>query len=226
MLLQTYSLEIPNSCPYCHVANSPTKLWGQESRDIDDINITFASWTCGNIKCRRVFITQHRLDEDEKEWKLSGFLNGFPKGPDWPTPILELKCGISSNLNEKPDSKFIKTYLQSLVAENKGLDELSGMGYRKSIEYLVKDWAISIYPEKKDEIFHNWLAYVIENFFQGDLKEILQRATWLGNDQSHYNQVFQDYNINDLKELIALIMVDLDREHKKKQYITNIQKRK
>jgi hypothetical protein len=58
------------------------------------------------------------------------------------------------------------------------------------------------------------------------LKDILERATWLGNDQSHYNKLFDDYNLDDLKELIGLIMVELDRQFKMAHYIQNIQKRK
>ena len=64
-----------------------------------------------------------------------------------------------------------------------------------------------------------WLGNVISNFFNGDLKEILDRATWLGNDQSHYRKLFDEYNTLHLKELIELIMVELDREYKTRHYI-------
>jgi hypothetical protein len=194
------------------------------SKDSENNTIHVVMWRCGNEDCNRIILTQHI--EDISGLKLSRFLDGTPKGPEWPKLIEEMKSGHPNDIDIMKGSRFIKTYLQSLVAENMGLDELAGMGYRKSIEYLVKDWAINLYPEKRNEIFNNWLDYVIKNFFQGELKEILLRATWLGNDQSHYNQLFQDYNIGDLKELIDLIVVDLDREHKKKQYIANIQKRK
>ena len=71
-----------------------------------------------------------------------------------------------------------------------------------------------------------WLGEVIKEFYYGDLKEILERATWLGNDQSHYNRLFQEFDIEILKELIGLIMVELDRQFKKAHYIDTIQKRK
>jgi hypothetical protein len=116
--------------------------------------------------------------------------------------------------------------LQSLVAENSGLDELAGMGYRKAIEYLVKDWAIQNHPDEKDKSEALWLGQVISKYYDGDLKEILERATWLGNDQAHYNKLFEEFDINVLKELIALIMVELDRQYKKKHYIAMIQSRK
>jgi hypothetical protein len=141
-------------------------------------------------------------------------------------PILELESG-SSLKSEKPlKSKFIKTYLQSLQAESKGLDELAGMGYRKAIEYLVKDWAIKNKPEDKDLILKSWLSKVVADYYSGDLKEILERATWLGNDQSHYLRLFGEFDLKVLKELIALIMVELDRQYKKAHFIATIKNRK
>src|ERR1043166_3097052 len=80
----------------------------------------------------------------------SRFLNGLPKGPIWQEPISNLKNGNSTDPDHPEESKFIKTYLQSLVAESNGLDEIAGMGYRKAIEYLVKDWAIQNKPEDKE----------------------------------------------------------------------------
>ena len=152
---------------------------------------------------------------------LERFLNGMPEGPSWPEPILQLK-GEDSN----GSSKFIKTYLQSLSAESLGLDEIAGMGYRKAIEYLVKDWAIQGNPDSEETIKGSWLAKVISEYYEGELKEILERATWLGNDQSHYNKLFEEFDITTLKELIDLIMVELDRDYKKTLYIDRIQKKK
>ncbi|GJM33635.1 MAG: hypothetical protein DHS20C18_26360 [Saprospiraceae bacterium] len=100
------------------------------------------------------------------------------------------------------------------------------MGYRKAIEYLVKDWAIQNKPEEKEKIEKSWLGAVIKGYYDGDLKEILERATWLGNDQAHYNRLFEEFDIDVLKELIDLIMVELDRQYKKAHYIETIKSKK
>jgi hypothetical protein len=167
---------------------------------------------------------------DNGDYELIRFLDGYPKGPDWPKPIENLKSG---NADDKPNegeepvqTRFIKTYLQSLIAENDGLNEIAGMGYRKAIEYLVKDWAIQENPEDSKEINNLWLSAVIEKYYDGDLKGILERATWLGNDQAHYNKLFEEYDVDVLKELIDLIMVELDRKFKLKHFNSVIQKRK
>src|SRR5690606_21678693 len=172
----------------------------------------------------KILLANYKLDNDS--FKFNRFLNGLPKGPDWPKPIIELQSGNSSTQEHTEQTRFVKTYLQSLVAENSGLDEWAGRGVRKAIEYLVKDWAIQSKPEDRDKIESSWLGAVIKDYYNGDLKEILERATWLGNDQAHYNRLFEEYDIDVLKELIALIMVELDRQHKMKHYIATIQKRK
>jgi len=194
------------------------------THDTDGIPTVITAWKCSNDKCYRIFIANYKLNG--QEFKFTRFLNGLPKGPDWPKPILDLKSGNPKNTEQGEQTRFIKTYLQSLVAENNGLDELAGMGYRKAIEYLVKDWAIQTKPEDKQKIESSWLGGVINDYYTGDLKEILERATWLGNDQAHYNKIFEEYDLDILKELIELIMVELDRQYKKKHYIETIQKRK
>ena len=220
----TKYLEDPNICPHCHVTNTPHHKWIVQTTDTDSVDCYLSAWQCSNSKCNRVLIAQHKLKGNGFEF--TRFLNGLPKGPDWPTPIAELKSGQADEQGNPIDSKFIKTYLQSLEAENNGLDELAGMGFRKAIEYLVKDWAIQNNPDKKEDIEKSWLGGVITNYFKGDLKDILERATWLGNDQAHYNKLFDEFEIDVLKELIDLIMVELDREYKKAHYIERIQKRK
>lgn len=86
--------------------------------------------------------------------------------------------------------------------------------------------ATTLKPEDKEVIQSSWLGKVISGYFEGDLKEILERATWLGNDQAHYIRLFEEFDIAILKELIDLIMVELDRQHKKRHYIETITSRK
>jgi hypothetical protein len=220
----TFYISHPNICPHCHVVNNPAHIWSSISVDTDSIPVYISSWQCANNECNKLFIAIHK--KNGSQFIFSRFLNGLPKGPDWPVPIAKLKSGNQVDGEEEIKSRFIKTYLQSLEAENYGLDELAGMGYRKAIEYLVKDWAIQNKPDDKVVIEGLWLGEVIKKYYDGDLKEILERATWLGNDQAHYNKLFEEYDLEILKELIDLIMVELDRQFKKAHYIETITKRK
>lgn len=215
-------IEDPNFCPYCHTAIEPKPLY--QTRDFQN-NRYVTVWSCTYKECGKTFVAAQKNIETNK-YLFDRFLDGLPKGPSFPKPIIELLDANSVGEEIPVQTKFVKTYLQSLVAESQGLDEIAGMGYRKAIEYLVKDWAIHKFPDDKMKIQKLWLSEIIKNYFDGDLKEILDRATWLGNDQTHYNKLFDEFNIDHLKELIELIMVELDREFKKRHYIENIEKRK
>jgi hypothetical protein len=213
------TIEIPDICPHCHIANQPEDLGDVYDSTTD---LLYTIWNCNAKICNKVFIVEN-VGYNFSEYFVNRFLVGTSKSPIWPKPILDLKDSKSES--EEP-SKFIKAYLQSLQAEAMGLDEIAGMGFRKSIEYLVKDWAIHNNPDEKDKILRLTLSQIINQYFSGDIKEILERATWLGNDHSHYHKLFEEFNISHLKELIGLVMVELDREYRKKHYIENIERRK
>ncbi len=218
-------LEDINICPHCHVVNQPNFKHHEHTTDLDGNPQLLTIWQCTNRECERNFPVLYDTD-----YSFIRFLDGLPKGPNWPIPISNLESGNSEDKTEEGaepiQTRFIKTYLQSLIAESEGLDEIAGMGFRKAIEYLVKDWAIQENPKESEKINKLWLSAVIENYYSGDLKGILERATWLGNDQSHYNKLFEEYDIDVLKELIELIMVELDRQYKLNHYNSTIQKRK
>ena len=91
---------------------------------------------------------------------------------------------------------------------------------------MVKDWAIQKKPEDRDKILKSWLGEVTKSYFDGEIKGILERATWLGNDQSHYLKVFEEYNLSHLKELIDLVLVEMDLEAKKKHYLETLEPKK
>ena len=145
-----YQLEDPNICPHCHVTNTPHYKWHSITKDTDNVISNISIWQCSNSKCNKIFVVLHRFSINT--FHFTRFLNGLPKGPDWPNPIVDLKSGQIDEIGNSVQSRFIKTYLQSLEAESYGLDELAGMGYRKAIEYLVKDWAIQNHSDKKRKL--------------------------------------------------------------------------
>lgn len=99
--------------------------------------------------------------------------------------------------------KFVKIYTQALQAEKLNLDELSGMGLRKAIEFLIKDYAIKMHPEKEQEIKNLFLGKVISEFIEDNtLKELADGAVWIANDETHYVKEWPDKDIEDIKQYI------------------------
>jgi hypothetical protein len=100
----------------------------------------------------------------------------------------------------------VKIWTQAQQAEDGGLDEIAGPGFRKALEFLVKDYAISLVQKEteKTAIKAAPLQSVIKNYLSGDkLPVVSSRAAWLGNDETHYERRWVDKNLIDLKKLIA-----------------------
>lgn len=203
----------PSACPHCHNGIAPTYL-NLASGIVSGQKSIYVIWKCTHGDCGSLFASEHRL-LSQYGTEFIRYLDGAPIAPHWPSNIVSLP------------SKFIKTYMQSLKAEDEGLDEIAGMGYRKAIEYLVKDYVIKKDDSKRGSIEDALLAKVIkENFTEpreADLKDLLERATWLGNDMTHYLKYHENFDINDLKELISLVMDEIHSIEQKKHYIANIQ---
>ena len=204
-----YDIEHPSQCPHCHKGMEPTFIFQNAEKDV-----SYSLWKCTFRDCGKQFIVFHKI-EGGGIIHLNGYLDGNPIGPFWPETIKNLK------------SKFIEAYNQALKAEYLGLDEISGMGFRKAIEYLVKDYLIQRDSSLEGKIENKLLASVIwENFSspqESDLKDLLQRATWLGNDMTHYLKYHENFDIDDLKELIKLVMDEIHSIEQKRHYIANIQ---
>lgn len=220
-----YAIE-PDECPFCHSKCVVEFEYGYFSENENFEECFYGVYKCPAYQCGRKFVTEYIIHFHQSELYNNRFLSGTPNIPKWPPVILELFSGFLEDSKEPELSKFISTYMQSIMAENHGLNEIAGMGYRKAIEYLVKDVAARDFPEKKEEIKKFFLKDVINNFYTGEIKELLERATWLGNDQSHYFKLFEEYDVNTIKELIELIVSELDTAYRKKKYIENIQNQK
>lgn len=104
---------------------------------------------------------------------------------------------------------FARVFTQAQAAEDNGLDEVAGPGFRKALEFLIKDYAISLVstPEAVEEIKKLMLQPVIKKYLNGDkLPVVSTRAAWLGNDEVHYERRWVGKNLTDLKNLIAASM--------------------
>ena len=114
---------------------------------------------------------------------------------------------------EKISRTFVSIYTQALQAEKLNLNELVGMGLRKAVEFLIKDYAIKTHPENKQEIKEKWLGYVIENFIDDDkLKKFAKGASWIANDETHYVKEWPDKDIDDIKQYIKCFITYVEWE--------------
>jgi len=100
---------------------------------------------------------------------------------------------------------FVEIYNQALAAEAVNLEQLVGIGLRKALEFLMKDFAVHENPDDEEKIRKMPLARCIRDYAKDpNLKDCATRAAWLGNDETHYTRRWVEQDINDLKLLIRL----------------------
>jgi hypothetical protein len=184
--------EIPNECPLCHVTIEPEFLSGTPY--VVALDWLEAYFRCTNMKCRRHFTALYRYTVTNGQIRNYQFERCDPVAPH--SPGFDAVIGTVS-------PTFIEIYSQSTAAEGYGLMDVAGPGYRKALEFLIKDYAIQLNPGHDDEIRTGQLAAVIRGFLAGDkLIVVSSRAAWPGNDETHYERRWIGKDLQDLKKLI------------------------
>lgn len=190
----------PDICPICHHAVSPgflvSSISGQPHKDGTRISMAFK---CTYRNCMHMFIgIYERIEVDAVgnsigEFKFNKAVPLEFEEPEIHEEVIEIS----------PSFKTING--QSHAAEAYGLDEIAGVGYRKALEFLIKDFCIHKNPEKEDEIKKMFLGAVIDDYVDDtNIKTCAKRAAWLGNDETHYVKKWEEKDIQDLKLLIEL----------------------
>lgn len=102
---------------------------------------------------------------------------------------------------------FDKIYNESKQAEEIELDQIAGVGYRKALEFLIKDYLILLFPNEKESIIKKRLGNCIREDIKDDnIKKCANRAAWLGNDEAHYFRKWETKDIDHLKNCINLVV--------------------
>lgn len=211
--------EVPEQCPICHVHITAQLMTASlcppgpppppdHPRPNQNVPAEIV-FRCNNRKCGRLFIATY-----DRQWNYDK-LPGFPEGPFWVlvavTPVKPVLSGFSAEL-QNISPTFIEIYGEASSAEAVGLQHIAGMGFRKALEFLVKDFLIRQRPADKNKIERVQLGTCIENYVdEPSLKLAAERATWLGNDETHYVRVWPDKDLKDLKVLLGLTVNWIDR---------------
>jgi hypothetical protein len=193
----------PDVCPQCHHAVHPkvlqSTLNGNPSNSGTLLEIAFK---CAHRNCQSMFIGQY-----ERRLTQSGGAKVGVFHLKQCVPQKYLAPKIPKEVEEISTS-FKIIYEQACAAEAFQLNEIAGVGYRKALEFLIKDYCIYKNPKSEESIKSSLLGAVINNYVEDEnLKTCAQRAAWLGNDETHYVRKWEDKDINDLKILIELSCV-------------------
>ncbi len=192
----------PDSCPLCHQGIEP--IFRSAWLDNPHVAILFQ---CPRSRCRRLFLSMY--DKNER---------AYMGGPD----VFDLKGSAPWKPREHifPDeiktisSMFCTIYNESEEAEQRGLKNICGPGYRKALEFLIKDYVTNEKGVAVESIRGANLGTCIDEHIDDEnIKDCAKRAAWLGNDQTHYDMKWEDKVLNDLKNLIELTVTWIHSEY-------------
>lgn len=185
------TLDIPSICPHCGETMSPKFFGGYSRNKIGQTNRKVGVLVqCSFENCGRYYGIEFKRNEI-----------GWKHIPALYKP--NIKVELPENI-EKVSSSFVEIYSQATVAESEGLDQIAGVGYRKSAEFLIKDYAIRKHPNDEPSIKKKLLGVVIKEYLKEfpRLQQLSTAIAWIGNDETHYIRRHDNKDINDLKRFI------------------------
>lgn len=141
--------------------------------------------------------------EEFQKW-LNGVSSSFCFNLHEEEPLLE----YFSDIITKISPRFSVIFNQAEKAEYYNLDEICGMGYRKSFEFLIKDYLIFLNLMSLEEANQNFKLQECINLYKEKspiLRQLATKIGYLGNDFCHYCRKYLDKDIKDLKEMIFLL---------------------
>jgi len=194
-------------CPRCHVAIDARHV-ANGAKDGNKYQIVLA---CPRRECQELFIATYRASASGHSFDLFSVEPSTPKHYPFPDSIAKLSA------------PFVEIHNQAMAAESLGLDQLVGIGLRKSLEFLIKDFTISKNSEKGDAIRAMPLSRCINDHVDDPkIKQCATLATWLGNDETHYTRKWETKDVSDLKLLVKLTVNWIESELMTEKYMAEM----
>ena len=201
-----YSIvDLPDKCPFCHKSIIPSIITCHLNNKYLEVFMN-----CRNGECSKSFIAYYS-QSGMSYYYIHETTIGNQDSRFFSKTILEIS------------KTFVDIYNQSFVAEQYTLFEICGVGYRKSLEYLIKDYLIKRNPEKEDKIKKALLSVCINDYVEDSrIKSVSKRAAWLGNDETHYTRKWEGKTLDDLKNLINLTIHWIEMEKLTESFETDM----
>jgi hypothetical protein len=207
----------PDHCPMCHAKVLPLPVAANDIGLAYNIALEIA-YVCPNSKCNEMFIAYFEGPSSVHDDRQYRFIRVRPVNPVpsyFAQPIRDISpafCSITEEANR---------------AQQLGLTEVCGVGYRKALEFLIKDYLIKKFPNDAQAIKFKLLGACIEEYVgDANIKVVAKRAAWLGNDETHYERRWKDKDLNDLRTMINLVQHWIQAEHLTKEALNSMPERR
>lgn len=190
----------PDTCPACSYGVEAISLGAYGKTDLDRGHYVQSLYRCPRLECQAIFIAYYTsvgwirpTDYNEYVFLRNTYIRPFIKDENFDEEI------------ERLSPRFVEIYTQANIAEDMGLIDICGAGYRKSLEFLIKDYLKLTKPGKSDEIEEHLLGYVVAHYVEEEkIKNLAGLAKDIGNDETHYLRIIEGLSLEDMKKLIKL----------------------
>ena len=192
----TRPVTVEDICPVCKKPTNPDLInssYFPLAEDETHLVLTFRCLGCKHFWTEEFIATRHLINSYTERYEIEH----IKVIPNLPSDI-----PISDDVEiVSPIGKQI--YVQALKAEHEQLDHIAGIGYRKALEFFVKDFSIVTNPDDEDKIIKMSLKQVIEKYIKDeDLKTFALASAYIGNDEGHYYRKNPDKGFIDLKNYL------------------------
>lgn len=192
----TRPVTVEDICPVCKKPTNPDLInssYFPLAEDETHLVLTFRCLGCKHFWTEEFIATRHLINSYTERYEIE-HIKVIPNLPS-DIPISDDVEMVS------PIGKQI--YVQALKAEHEQLDHIAGIGYRKALEFFVKDFSIVTNPDDEGKIIKMSLKQVIENYIKDeDLKTFALASAYIGNDEGHYYRNNPDKDFTDLKNYL------------------------
>ncbi len=197
-------LDYPNECPICHVAVMPIFAQAFAVGMPAETTPVECVFRCTKEACQRTFMAACDV--------VGSLPNGLRQYAVRSLKPTTPRHAAFDEVVEQVSSSFVVIYNQAMEAEAQQLDQIVGIGLRKSLEFLIKDFIIKRHPDEQIVVERKPLVQCIRDHVDDDmLRECALRAVWLGNDETHYVRKWTERDVSDLKKLIRLTVLWIER---------------
>lgn len=190
------NIDLDDKCKICKKVTCPIMI-DEQTREISYRHYRL----CVNrycLQCKHYFIDEFDVIGED----------GMLSDTSFEVLPLEVKPELLSDIVFSDDITLIspvgkEIYLQALKAEQEQLDLIAGIGYRKSLEFFVKDFVIVIDSADKDKVIKMPLKTVIDDYIDDQsLKTFATASAFVGNDETHYTRKHIDKDLESLKKYL------------------------
>ena len=188
--------EKPSICPHCGYGTDAP----YEHKHVLSFNGNLL--LCGEVKCTSCGKNFYFICESNKDRTRAPLAYVYPS-----LSATEYSNEYLANISER----FIDIYNQAIRAEFTGDIELAAIGYRASLEILVKDYAIKELGEPKNIVAEKSLYTAIKDYLkQEDLINTADVIRILGNDYAHYERKYPQHDFELLKAYMEIFLKQIE----------------